>query len=121
MYFTPTGLWNTPTPGGVTSAAQKTPLATAPVTMTKEETYAEYLWRERTESGEEVDKTSTTYVEYPVGYNAGLDFDALTSTQSNIVQDCNHLYAGLAPEVGQSNYSLEVLEFAYCPKCGEKL
>jgi len=97
MYFTPTGLWNTPTPGGVTGAAQKTPLATAPVTMTKEETYAEYLWRERTESGGEVDKTSTTYAE------------------------CLHLYAGLAPEVGQSNYSLEVLEFAYCPKCGEKL
>jgi len=90
-------------------------------------------------SGGEVDKTSTTYVEYPVGYNAGLDFDALTSTtyaeylwrertedaqpsmQSNVVQGCSHLYAGLAPDVGQSNYSLEVLEFAYCPKCGEKL
>jgi len=57
MYFTPTGLWNTPTPGGVTSAAQKIPLATAPVTMTKKETYAEYLWRERTESEGEVDKT----------------------------------------------------------------
>jgi len=99
MYFTPTGLWNTPTPGGVTSAAQKIPLATAPVTMTKKETYAEYLWRERTESGGEVDKTTS-------------DIRASDTSDVLPINECDHSYF----------FSLfKPAGYSYCPKCGEKL
>lgn len=112
MYFTPTGLWNTPTPGGVTSAAQKIPLATAPVTMTEEETYAEYLWRERTESGGEVDKTTS---------------DIRASGISDILpeSECIHEWVNKAG-AGYRATPVAICvkchaEKTYCPKCGEKL
>jgi len=69
-------------------------------------------------SGEEVDKTLTTYAEYLWRERTE---DEQPLTQPEVIKGCDHLYAGLAPDVGQSNYSLEVLEFAFCPKCGEKL
>ena len=104
MYFTPIGPWNTPTPGGATSAAQKIPLATAPVTMTEEETYAEYLWRERTESGGEVDKAAS---------------DIRASDVSDVLptNECNHM-TYYKKEGTWYDYRIA---FTYCPKCGEKL
>jgi len=117
MYFTPIGPWNTPTPGGVTSAAQKIPLATAPV-MTEEETYAEYLWRERTESGGEVDKTTS---------------DIRASATSDVLptDECKHVpywTIYLVEEIRdkgritnvRQNYE-QGTECVYCPMCGEKL
>jgi hypothetical protein len=77
-----------------------------------------FLTDNATESGGEVDKTPTTYAEYLWRERTE---DAQPLTQPEVIKGCDHLYAGLAPDVGQSNYSLEVLEFAYCPKCGEKL
>ena len=86
------------------SAAQKIPLATAPVTMPKPETYAEYLWRERTD------------------IHASSDSDILPTNK------CKHgwldrqgnwhnfkSYGFLGMTVEDSGMC------AYCPKCGEKL
>jgi hypothetical protein len=83
------------------SAAQKIPLATAPVTMPKPETYAEYLWRERTD------------------IHASSDSHALPESE------CNHEWVNKA---GAGYRSIPVAicvkchaEKTYCPKCGEKL
>ena len=104
MYFTPTGLWNTPNPGGVTSAAQKIPLATALVTMPEPETYAEYLWRERTESGGEVDKTTS---------------EICASDVSNVLpaNECRHVQSRMLKVFRGYQFVPNEL----CPKCGEKL
>ena len=76
-----------------------------------------------TESTGEVDKTSTTYAEYLWRERTEPVFNVAQqpSIQSNVIQGCDHLYAGLAPHVEQSNYELEVTEFAYCPLCGAQL
>lgn len=96
----------------MTSAAQKIPLATAPVTMPEEETYAEYLWRERTESVGEVDKTTS-------------DIRASSGSDTLPESECNHEWVNKA---GAGYRSIPVAicvkcyaEKTYCPKCGEKL
>ena len=110
MFYIPTGPQKFPTPGGATSAAQKIPLATAPVTMPEPETYAEYLWRERTESGGEVDKTTIL--------SEGSDISASTTSDTLPESECNHRTAGLLPE---PDGTLEIIKFDFCPKCGAEL
>ena len=69
--------------------------------MPEPETYAEYLWRERTESGGEVDKTLSNVTEEPL-------------TSEILSKGCDHLWLNKAGADYRSN-PVEV-----CAKCGEE-
>lgn len=71
--------------------------------MPEPETYAEYLWRERTESGGEVDKTTSDI-------SASSDSDTLPESE------CGHVKARLV-----ITDRMVWIVNGFCPKCGEKL
>ena len=73
--------------------------------MTEPETHAEYLWRERTKSGGEVDKTLSNVTDKPL-------------IQPEVIKDCEHL-EGHWVEINGNGHGY--VFNAYCPKCGEKL
>jgi hypothetical protein len=66
--------------------------------MTETKTYAEYLWRERTESVGEMDKTC----------DHAIDAMGLETT-------------GVVYELASGGEELLTERFNFCPKCGEKL
>ena len=68
------------------------------------ETYAEYLWRERTESGGEVDKTTS-------------DIRASDTPDVLPTNECNHVQSRMLKVFR----GYQFIPNEYCPKCGEKL
>jgi hypothetical protein len=51
-------------------------------------------------------------------WNKNLDIRASATSDVLPVNECRHLEGGLIPN---DEGKLSVIEFAYCPKCGEKL
>ena len=94
--------------------------------MPNPETYAEYLWRERTESGGEVDKTLSNVTEKPLtseilskGSSSGtISFDTeirASGTSDTLPENgCNHLWLTKAGTA----YRFKFVEV--CAKCGEE-
>lgn len=82
-----------------------------------------FLTDNATKSSGEVDKTSTTYAEYLWRERTEPVFNVVEQplTQPEVIEGCEHLYARLTPDTFSGAGALEVTEFAYCPKCGVKL
>jgi len=77
-----------------------------------------FLTDNATESTGEVDKTSTTYAEYLWRERTE---DAQPSIQSNVIQSCDHVYFRREESNEEDSWDLVEVDNDYCPLCGVAL